>query len=293
MCLLLCLLSVGALTLPARTSARVARSVNRAFLLPVLLVKDDVESYVGLRGENERLRADLQRRALELSELRWTRVENLRLRQALSFRDRQPVALLAAEVIGSSGDGYPRSFLIDKGSRDGVRPNLPVVTPDGIVGKTAETDRHATLVLTLRHPDFRASAMALTGKDPELGIAAATARGELELIVPMRSGARPGHVVVTSGIGPVFPRGVPIGRITRVREDDRLKLQKNDPIVPAVDLSRVTSVFVLVQGRVDDTGAQPGPSALFWPGVDTPPALASQGAGGDSLAASAEPQPIP
>jgi rod shape-determining protein MreC len=281
---LLCALCVGALSLPAHDQVELARRVNRAFLLPFLLVKDDVESYVGLREENRRLRAALERRSLEVSELKWTRVENLKLREALGFRERLPVQFLAAEVVGSSPERLPRSFLLDKGSADGIRPNLPVVTPEGLVGKTAEIDRHATLVITLRHPDFRASALALTDRDAEAGIAAARPDGELELIVPLRSTASPGDVVVTSGIGPVFPRGIPIGSISGVTEEDRLKLQKNDRIVPAVDLTRTASVFVLVQGTASRDPTQPGESTLFWPGYDSQSYLADESTGSDSLA---------
>jgi rod shape-determining protein MreC len=283
---LLCLLCVGALSLPANDQVELARRVNRGFLLPFLLVKDDVESYLGLREENRLLRVALERRSLELNELQWTRVENLKLRDALGFRERLPVEFVAAEVVGISPERLPRSFLLDKGSADGIRPNLPVVTPDGLVGKTAETDRHATLVITLRHPDFRASALALTERDAEAGIAAARPDGELELVVPLRSTARPGDVVVTSGIGPVFPRGIPIGRISGVTEEDRLKLQKNDRIVSAVDLSRTTSVFVLVQATSPAPGdpAQPGESTLFWPGYDVPSYLVADSLGADSLA---------
>lgn len=280
---LLCLLSVGALTLPDHEQAALARRVNRAFLLPFLVVKDDVEGYFGLRSENERLRAMLERRSLEVSELEWTRVENLRLRDALAFRDRQPVELLAAEVIASSDERAPRSFLIDKGTRDGVRANLPVVTPDGLVGKTAEADPNVSVVITIHHPDFRASAMALTESSAETGIVATDPGGDLELVVPMRSTAAEGDAVVTSGIGPVFPRGIPIGRIVDVHRTDRLKLQKSDRVVPAVRLGVVTSVFVVLPGETLPDSPPPGPSVLFWPGQEPPPALAGA-PGVDSLA---------
>ncbi|MFN2433600.1 MAG: rod shape-determining protein MreC [Gemmatimonadota bacterium] len=259
--------------------------MNRAFLLPWLLVNEEVAGYFGLRDENVRLRADLERRSLEVAELEWIRVENLKLREALGFRGRQPAQLLAAEVIASSGERFPRSFVINKGSRDGVRPNQPVVTPDGLVGKTAETDPNAALVLTVRHPDFRASALALAGEDAETGIAAARADGEVELIVPLRSAAKPGDRVITSGIGPVFPRGIPIGRITDIHQEDRLKLQKNDPLLLAVDLNRITSVFVLQPGTPAERSPAAGESALFWPGWVPPAALAAEGGGADSLAA--------
>lgn len=292
---LLCAVCVTILNLPGQEQVGLARRVNRAFLLPVLLVQDDVRGYLGLRDENRRLREDLERRALDVSELSWTRVENLRLREALGFRSRLPVRLVAAEVIATSDERAPRAFLIDRGSKDGIRPNLPVVTPDGLVGKTAETDGGASLVLTLRHPDFRASAIALAAGEAEAGIAAATPGGELELIVPMRSSASPGDPVITSGIGPVFPRGIPIGRISRVAQEDRLKLQKNDRIDPGVDLARVTSVFVLLQdaGPADDPGAggadvPGGASALFWPGFEAPPALAGGASDTDSLAAAGD-----
>jgi rod shape-determining protein MreC len=281
----LCLTALAALNLPLRDQTELARRVNRAFLLPVLLVKRDVEGYLGLRDENARLRATLESRALEVAELRWTRVENLRLREALEFRERVPARLVAAEILSASGGRWPRTMLIDRGTRDGVTANLPVVTPDGLVGKTIEADRDATVVLTVRHPDFRASALALGGETAETGIAAATEEGELELVVPLRSEAGPGDAVVTSGIGPVFPRGIPLGIIAEVREDERLRLSKQDRLVPAVDLHRTAAVFVLVPGTDADGGPEAARSALFWPGASALPALAAGAAGVDSLAA--------
>jgi rod shape-determining protein MreC len=281
----LCLAALAALNLPLGDQAEVARRVNRGFLLPVLLVKRDVEGYLGLRDENARLRANLESRALELAELRWTRVENLRLREALEFRERVPARLVAAEILSSSGGRWPRTLLIDRGTRDGVTANLPVVTPDGLVGKTVEADRDAAVVLTVRHPEFRASALALGGETAETGIAATTDAGELELVVPLRSEAGPGDAVVTSGIGPVFPRGIPLGTIAEVREDERLRLSKQDRLTPAVDLHRTAAVFVLVPADADALGGREAASALFWPGASLLPALAAEGGRVDSLAA--------
>jgi rod shape-determining protein MreC len=317
---LLSLLCVVFLNLPVEDQARLARRANRLFLLPWLLVKEDVEGYVGLREENVRLREALERRSLEVAELQWTRIENLKLRDALVFRERLPVQLVAAEVIASSGERFPRTFLINKGSSDGVRPDQPVVIPDGLVGKTVETDARAALVMTVRHPDFRASALALTEKEAQTGIAAVLPDGDVELIVPMRSTAREGDRVVTSGIGPVFPRGIPIGRISDASRLDRLKLQKSELLVPAVDLHRVTSVFVIVpssSAHVERTVGPPsrdrsepggqfsqssaelppdslarvspaGESVLFWPGSEGPPALAADSLSADSLATIAQ-----
>jgi rod shape-determining protein MreC len=276
---------VTALNLPERGQLQLAKRVNRAFLFPFLAVKDDMEGYFGLRSENVRLRQDLEQRSLEVAELEWTRVENLRLREALAFRERLPVQLVAAEIIAVPVEQAPRSFLINKGSRDGVRPNQAVVTPDGLVGKTAETGSGSTLVMTLRHPDFRASALALSGADAETAIAVATPSGELELTVPLRSSAKPGDRVVTSGMGPVFPRGIPIGRISDTAREDRLKLQKSDRILPAVDLDRIASVFVLIPGTPSGRPFPAGESALFWPGYGPAPALAADSLPPDSLAA--------
>jgi len=252
--------------------------VHRVILFPVVQVEGELAGYLGLRGENERLRDELQRARLELSRVAAVRARNRELERQLGFDADQPVRLVAARVVNRDFSTLPTSFLIDVGRRDGVRLNAPVVTDEGLVGKTVEVGPGASRVMLFTHPDFSASALLVGGDHLEYGIVRPTPDGDLELYLPLRSASGPGARIVTSGYGGTFPRGIPLGEVVVIREDERLGLQKIGLVAPVVDLGRITTVFVL-EKRGGDEGPPRDPNLrLFWPGYAYPPMI------GDSLA---------
>ncbi|MGH7565564.1 MAG: rod shape-determining protein MreC, partial [Gemmatimonadota bacterium] len=220
--------------------------------------------------ENTRLRSELQAARLELGATQGLRVQNRNLSRMLEFREDQPVDLVPTRVIDRDFGTLPTTFVIDVGWDDRVEVDQPVVTLEGLIGKTVDVGRSASEVMLFSHPEFSASAMLVGGDHLEYGVVRAAPNGEVELFLPLRSGSEPGDRIVTSGYGGTFPRGIPIGTVERGREDQRLGLQKIDVVRPVVDLGSVGAAFVLRRG-VDPGESVGDVPRLFWPGYAYPP----------------------
>ncbi len=195
--------------------------------------------------------------------------ENRRLRELLALRDRSSATFVSASLLRSGTLGSESMFLLDVGRRDGVSINAPVATAAGLVGVVSEVGPASALVMDWTHPDFRASAM--------------TEDGEVFGIVESRSGSLPyeerlmlngvpfqtevgdGTPVVTSGRGPIYPRGIPIGRVVGLAEIEA-GWRRSYWIEPAVSPpGNATHVLVLTgEAREDSTNAGDPPT---WPGA--------------------------
>lgn len=267
---MLALVSLILLALPEPTQQSLARRANHVILLPISNIRATVSGYVQLREENARLREELGRSRLELAEMITVRAQNRELRRLLDFGASQPVKLLPARVIDRDFGTLPTTFVIDTGSDQAVETNLPVVTADGLVGKTVDVGPGSSQVMLYTHPEFSASALLVGGDHLEYGIVRPSPDGELRLFLPLRSFSEAGETIVTSGYGGVFPRGIPIGRVSEARERDRLGLQRIDRVEAEVDLGRVTAVFVLARDPEPIRSAGEV-TRLFWPGYAYPP----------------------
>lgn len=258
------------LALPESTERSISRRANHLVLLPASRVRVVFGGYLRLREENARLRTELQQAKLELDQVVAARVQSRELRRMLDFAADQPVRLIPARVIDRNLTTLPTAFVLDVGRNAGVVENLPVVTAQGIVGKTVDVGPETSLVMVYAHPDFSASALVVAGDHLEYGIVRPSPSGGLRLFLPLRSSTDPGDRVVTSGYGGTFPRGVPIGHVIEGQESDRLGLQRVDRLQSVVDLGRVTTVFVLT--RQVSAGAAAGENLqMFWPGYAYPP----------------------
>jgi rod shape-determining protein MreC len=277
--------SLVLLTLPEPLRRTLARHANHVILLPLSQVRESFGGYLGLKEENVRLRKALQQAQLEVSVTRVTRLENRELRRLLAFDDEQPVRLLPARVIDRNFETLPTTFLLNVGREDLVGENLPVITVDGLVGKTVAVGPGTSQVLLYSHPDFSASALLVGGDHLEYGIVRPAPGGGLQLLLPLRSSSERGDRIVTSGYGGTFPRGIPIGMVGRIREDQRLGLQRIDLVEPAVDLGSATAVFVLQRAAAPDGGPAGDITRLFWPGYAYPPMAGESFGEGDSMGA--------
>jgi rod shape-determining protein MreC len=136
-------------------------------------------------------------------------------------------------------------YLINKGSRDGIRPNQPVITPDGVFGKIYSAGKTSSIVMPANHPLSAISArIAETG---EQGIVEGSSEGKLYLkLIPRESQASIGMIVVTSGLGGVYPKNILVGTIKNVKEDPN-RLDLVIEVGPAVDYETAAYVIVLVR----------------------------------------------
>jgi len=200
-----------------------------------------------LREENEHLRVQ----ALQAGE---TREENARLRRLLVLKDRLPLATLAGEVIGREAGGWVRSLTVNRGRGDGISQQTPVIVPDGLVGRVVQVHRGAAVVQLLNDP--ASTVGAVVQRTRTAGLVEGDAGGTVRFKFMARDGASvaPGDLVVTSGLGTLFPKGLPVGRVIKI-EDKGSALFHFAVLAPAVDFSRVEEVLLVTGQTTQDVAA--------------------------------------
>lgn len=198
------------------------------------------------RRETEALRA--ANAALEAENARLAELErqNAFLLAALGFKQRYPaLSFRAAEVVSREPTNLTQALMIDRGRDDGVRPGLIVVTPRGVVGQITETTGRSATVLLLT--DRRSSVDARTQQSDVRGLVSGLGRPDLLLMRYVRQGdfLYQRERVVTSGLGGLFPPGLPLGYVSYVRRRDVDAFQEAY-VEPAANLDRIDRVLVVV-----------------------------------------------
>src|SRR5271157_3936452 len=209
----------------------------------------------GVRAENRNLKQQIERMSLEQVRMSQDADQARRLQALLAFKEQFISQTMAAQVIGSSGSELSRSVYIDKGEHDGIKPDMAVITADGVVGKVLRVYRSSSLVLLI--DDQTSGVGSILDKTRLQGILRGTPSGEVVLEKVMSDeNVPPGEVVLTSGGDGIFPKGLVVGRVTKVTPGSELFL--NIRVRPAADLSRLEEVLVVTkidEKQPEQTGA--------------------------------------
>jgi len=214
------LLSVAAMSLPDRLRDPIARGLRQTVLAPFLALQAQSELLAASLSRYQAVVAQRDSAVLAATFLPELRSENERLRGLLALGQRVGTSYVAAEVLHQAVPTSGLTLIVSAGKRDGVRPLAGVVSPEGLVGIVSAVDERTSVVVTWAHPEFRASAMAADGSVYGI-VAVYGSEGPrnwlLELRgVPYRQVVPDGTLIVTSGLGGVFPRGVPLGTVVGV-----------------------------------------------------------------------------
>ncbi len=254
-------LAVAARMSPPVIQDAVAAGITRTVLAPFLFVQRQAEVVRASRGrylQQVGARDSTLVLALQMSGLEQ---ENEELRRILGLSSRLRSRHVSAEVLHQALPTSGLMVLLSAGRDDGVRAAAPVVAAGGLVGVVQRASGTQSVALLWTHPDFRVSGMALDGS--VFGIVAP--RGSegpgtpmLELRgVPYQQDVPPGTVIYTSGQGGgqgVYPRGIPIGTIVAVGEEE-VGWSRTYVVRPAVHPASISHVVVLVGPAVDLRGA--------------------------------------
>jgi rod shape-determining protein MreC len=176
--------------------------------------------------------------------------ENAELRRLLGLGQRLGPGFIPAEVLHQPLPTDGRTLLLDAGTADGVRALSPVVTADGLIGVVREVDEHTSIAMTWAHPEFRVSGVSESGV--VAGIVGPTATGDasrtgLEFrAITYRDTLPDGSFVVASGLGGVYPRGVPIGTVIGV-EREQTGWERVYRLQPLASPSHVGHVLILAE----------------------------------------------
>jgi len=209
--------------------------------------------YIDLRSvrkENARLKAETAQMRLERAREQEDARQARRIQALLGFKEQWIDTTVAAQVIGTSGTETSRLLELDKGAKDGIKVDMPVITPDGVAGKIlAVYGDHISQVLLINDPTSGVGATLVNSRLQ--GIVKGTPTGEVTLNYIMGDeSVQPGEAMVTSGGDRVFPRGLPLGNVAKVSMGRNLFLQIN--IKPAVDLDRLEEVLVITAQKQRD-----------------------------------------
>jgi rod shape-determining protein MreC len=223
-------LAIGSLFLPLLGLASTAQQLPIAVADAALTRRELLQQFEYLHRENDQLKVlALQTGAIGR--------ENNQLRSALGWQRQAPWKLKLANVVLRDPANWWRSVEIDLGTRDGVVENLPVLTAEGLVGRVSSVGSTRSQVVLLGDPNCKASALV---ENPAHDSGVISASGPLDnslvdlTYLPGTANLKPGQGVITSGLGGVFPKGIPIGQIVDSRSveyglyaEARVKLNAN------------------------------------------------------------------
>jgi rod shape-determining protein MreC len=196
-----------------------------------------------LREENLRLEREAAVLTRRISQLEEQALETQRLQRMLSLRETTQSDYVAARVMGKDATNWFKTVLVDRGGLAGVRRNMPVVSPDGLVGRVVEVTPAAARVQLITDPVSAAG--GLLQRTRVTGIVSGNLGTGLRVrYLPLMANVVVGDEVVTSGMGGVFPKGIPVGRITAVERKSGALFQEAT-LQPAVDLARLEEVLIL------------------------------------------------
>jgi rod shape-determining protein MreC len=230
--------------------------VQRGASMAIGGVRQSWENYLALqrvRSENERLRQEVERLQISLQQERAVAEQSRTLQNLLELRRSLPFSTLGTTVIAGGASPDFRTITIDKGTRDGLRPDMAVISPAGVVGRVIMPSARAAKVQLLI--DRNAGAAAMVERSRAQGIVEGTGTERLNMnYVSGTADIQPGDRVVTSGIEGIYPKGFVIGQIESIQ---RGAGEFTAVVIrPAVDFSSLEAVLVVLTPPVAADGEE-------------------------------------
>ena len=246
------------LNLPAAYRDGLARGIRGTVLLPVLAMQQSSADREGRFADPARLRAERDSLAVYLVGQSNLASENRRLRALLGLRERVPYSFVPAEIKRLGGLDQRGAFSLTSGARQGVQPGAAIIAAGGLVGQVRDADPNTATGIDWTHTDFRASAMTTDGESYGIVEPRTTRAGEPVLALTgtaAHTELQPGTLIVTSGQGGVYPRGIPIGQIIRTEKDEQATDWRRSyllrPLVSPAAMDYVLVLGPLSPGRTE------------------------------------------
>ncbi len=249
------LLSLVAMYLPDSGQQQIAGLLRATALRPFIAVQDRLVSSRLRAQEVSTVQAQMDSLAGLMATQASLADENRTLRNLLDLSSRLGPSFRGASLLRSGTPGSESMFILDVGQADGVQEGAPVVDRHGLVGVVREVRQQSAMGIDWTHPDFRASAMLADGTAFGLVETQRGAFREEDVLVlngtAFYEAVPEGMPVLTSGMGGVFPRGIPIGSVAGVADAEG-RWRKSYWLRPMVHPASVTHVLVGVGERIQD-----------------------------------------
>jgi rod shape-determining protein MreC len=256
------LLSLIATVLPARLREPTASILRRTLVAPLLRLQQGSERWRAAYQSSERNELRRDTLAVTAARVPTLETENDRLRKILGLGSSLKWGFIPAEALSGRGRTEDFTITLSAGSKAGVRERSLVVAPEGIVGLVQTVDPTMSLAILFAHPDFRVSAMSADGSafgivQPRVTGSATPAeqafmRSERYLLelrgVSFRAALKPGAVIYSSGLGGIYPKGIPVGVVLGEINTPET-FQRTYILRPAVNPAELSAVMILTPQR--------------------------------------------
>ena len=199
---------------------------------------------VGVAKENDQLKLEVQRLISEKNKLVERLASQKRFAKLMAYEDDWEKKAVVASVIGRDATQWSKVVVINKGTQNGIRNHLAVVTDAGVIGQVIHAGPNTSKVLLI--VDGRSAVDALFQESRISGVVVGAGKDECKLkFVPNTADVKVGDHVLSSGLGGIFPKGLIIGKVSQVSRKKQ-GLFQDITLVPSSDLSRLEEVLVLL-----------------------------------------------
>jgi rod shape-determining protein MreC len=214
-----------------------------------------------VRRDNQSLREEIRQLRIEMGELNEIALEHARLSRLLQMGNRLGTGAVVARVIGKDTTNWFRTILIDRGADQGIRRQMAVVTAEGLVGRVVDVTPLASRVQLITDPESAVGVLTQRGR--VIGIAAGSQEGAIQVkYLPLMADVAVGDRIITSGMGGIFPKGIPVGKVVQSSRPTNGTLFQLIEAQPHADFSRLEEVIVLTRPPSHDlpwAGEEPSP----------------------------------
>lgn len=203
-----------------------------------------------VKQENEELAAKNAELENKLVEYNRMKDENTTLREMFDYSQaNQNYNYLGCNIVGYSGGNISNGYVIDKGTNDGVKKDMIVITPQGLVGKVTKSESSYSIVQTILNENIAVASMVESTRETTGILQGATDNKNKNLAVlsniPIDSEIKEGDIILTSGLGGMYPKEIRIGEVVSV-EIDTVGIMKKAVVKPYVDFNKLEGLFVVV-----------------------------------------------
>lgn len=216
-------------------------------------VKETVDFFLNfseVKLENEQLKQKNAELANELIEYESLKDEVERLREALNFTEsRSNYNYVGVNIIGYSGSSLSDGYIIDKGSNDGIAKNMVVVSYKGLVGKVTKVSSNFAVVQSILNENIAVAVMDQQTRDATGVLQGLSDKKDTNMTVvynlTIDSDVKEGDIIITSGLGKIYPKEIPVGTVVSVQEDN-VKVMKSAVVEPFVNFNKLEELFVVI-----------------------------------------------
>lgn len=217
---------------------------------------DFLLNFSEVKGQNKQLTKDNIELENNLLEYNKFKEENERLREVLKLtKSKDNYTYLGCNIIGYSGGNFLDGYIIDKGEKDGIIKNMVVISAKGLVGQVISTGSNWATVETLISPNIAVSIMVDSTRDSTGILKGYKDKKNNNIVkvenIPLDSKIKEGDVIMTSGLGMIYPKEIRIGEVKSV-ETDNIKVMKSAIIKPYVDFNKLEEIFVIIPSETRD-----------------------------------------